>query len=394
MTQTTTVFNIDAVVSAIRGVLPPIEFIPLHEPELGTLESEYILECLESGWISSGSGYVERFENALAEACGVPYAVATVTGTAALHLALVAAGVKPGDEVLVPSLTFVATANAVTYCGATPHFVDCESSTLGIDPEKLGEYLERLAVLDENGLTNRVTGRPIRALVPVHVLGHPCQLEALDKLSERFGIALVNDATEAIGSQYQGHSVHAGQRFSVLSFNGNKLISTGGGGALLTTDESIATRARHLSTTAKLNHDWSYDHDEIGFNYRMPGINAALGCAQLERLPELVEKKRKLADRYRTVCAEIRGVEFVEEPEGSRSNYWLNAILIAPEHQDQRDALLKELHLSGLLCRPCWRPLHELPMYQNCPRMDLSQSIDIGGRLVCIPSSASLSREL
>jgi perosamine synthetase len=279
--------------------------------------------------VSYNGAYVTRFEEELAAFTGAQRAVAVVNGTAALHLALRLAGVQPSDEVLIPALTFVATANAIAYCGAVPHFVDSETQSLGIDAGKLDVYLDDVAEQRGDAFFNRRTGRCLRALVPVHVFGHPCDLDALAGVCERFGLAMVEDAAEALGSHYKGTHVGTRGRMAVLSFNGNKIITTGGGGAVLTGDDVLADRIKHLATTAKMPHPWAYIHDEVGYNYRMPNINAALGCAQLEQLPGFLRRKRTLAARYAEAFRDVEGVTFVQEPAWGRSNYWLNALSIS-----------------------------------------------------------------
>ncbi|MHB1099935.1 MAG: LegC family aminotransferase, partial [Burkholderiales bacterium] len=336
--------------------------------------------------------FVDRFEADLAEYTGAKHAIATVNGTAALHVCLKLAGVERNDEVLVPTLTFVATANAVSYCGAIPHFIDSSITTLGIDPEKLGDHLEEIAEIRSEGCFNRKTGRRIRAIVAMHTFGHPVDLDPLAEICGRFGIALVEDAAESLGSLYKGK--HTGNRgkISALSFNGNKVITTGGGGAILTNDTELAKLAKHITTTAKIPHKWSFSHDMIGYNYRLPNINAALGCAQLEELPGFVEKKRRLAENYKNAFSGMEGIRFFTEPSFARSNYWLNALLLDKDFADQRDSLLDATNSQGIMTRPAWTPMHRLEMYENCPRMgDLGVAEDIERRLVNIPSSAKLA---
>jgi perosamine synthetase len=336
---------------------------------------------------------VERFETELARLCGVGHAVATVNGTAALHAALVGAGVTPGDEVVIPSLTFVATANAVHIAGAVPHLVDCEPATLGIDVARLAAHLEGVAVVESGICRNRRTGRRIAAIVPVHVLGLPVDPERLAAVAAQFSLPIVADATESLGTTWRGRPAASFGRLGILSFNGNKVITTGGGGAIVTDDETLARRLRHLCTTAKAPHPWHFVHDEPGFNYRMPNLNAALGCAQLERLPQFIEEKRRLADAYRDALAPLEQVELMREAEGVRSNYWLCAVKLAPALAPSRDDLLAALHRAGLKCRPLWTPMHLLPIYRDSPRMgDLSVTEDMFARILCLPSSPHLAR--
>ena len=286
------VFDPNLVVEALASVVPaPAE---LHEPEIAGREWEYVKECLDTGWVSTAGAYVDRFETMLADVTGVAHAVAIVNGTAALHAALALAGVEAGDEVIVPTLTFVATANAVAYLGARPHFADSEEKTLGLDAAKLADHLERITDIQGGRCINTHTGRPIRAVICMHTFGHPVDLDVLTEVCRRFGLVLIEDAAESLGSYYKGRHTGAWGRLSVLSFNGNKTVTTGGGGAILTNDADLARAARHLTTTAKMPHDWEFVHDQIGYNYRMPNVNAAIGCAQLERLGDFVERERRL----------------------------------------------------------------------------------------------------
>ena len=384
--------DVGALVATLRRCLPEgAGGVALHAPEFGGNEWAYVKDCLDTGWVSSAGAYVDRFERELAAYCGVRRAVAVVNGTAALHVALRLAGVEPGDEVLVPALTFIATANAVAYCGATPHFVDSEARTLGMDPHALADYLERTAEIRDGVCYNRATGRPLRGVLPMHTFGHPADLDALAAVAERFHLVLVEDAAEALGSFYKGRHVGRWGRLSTLSFNGNKTITTGGGGAILTDDDALADRAKHLTTTAKRAHPWRYDHDCVGYNYRLPNLNAALGCAQLEQLPAFLERKRALAHRYATAFEAVGGVRFVTEPAFARSNYWLNALLLDEAAADQRDAILERTNAAGIMTRPVWTLMPHLPMYEACPRAELPVAERLERRLFNIPSSASLA---
>ena len=325
----------------------------------------------------------------LAERCGVARAVAVVNGTAGLHIALLLAGVTPGDEVLVPALTFVATANAVAHCGAVPHFVDSESRTLGVDPEGLERHLQQVAVAGPDGPVNRDTGRRIAALMPVHVFGHPVAMDSLNALAARWRLAVIEDATEALGSRYHDRPAGSLAGLAVLSFNGNKIITTGGGGAILTDDPALADLARHLTTTAKRPHPWLFEHDRVGYNYRLPNLNAAVGCAQLEQLDGILTAKRRLAGLYQEALSGRAGLAAVTEPPGCHSNYWLNAVLVSD--RTARDALLAAGHAEGLLLRPAWRLLSTLPMYQACPKAPLPVAESLEARLVCLPSGPALA---
>ncbi|MBI5720020.1 MAG: LegC family aminotransferase [Burkholderiales bacterium] len=383
---------VPATLAAVRRVLgTPTGTIPLHEPEFRGREWEYVKECLDTGWVSSVGSYVDRFERDLAAVTGAKHAVATVNGTAALHICLLLAGVQPGDEVLMPSLTFIATANAVSYAQATPHLVDCEAHSLGVDAHALEAYLHEIAERRPEGTFNRRTGAPLRALVAMHVFGHACDLDALAALADRYGLVLVEDAAESLGAFYKGrHTGNAG-RVAALSFNGNKVVTTGGGGAVLSNDAVLARRAKHLTTTARTPHRWSVLHDEVGYNYRLPNLNAAVGCAQLEQLDSFVRRKRRIAARYEEALAGVAGVRFLREPAYARSNYWLNALVLAPEHAVCRDELLSALNDAGYMSRPLWTPMHRLPMYAGCPRMPLPVTESMEARVVNVPSSARLA---
>ena len=386
-TVTTPAPLVDQVLDAIRSVVGKGS-VALHEPSFNGNEWLYLKECLDSTFVSSVGKFVDRFESDLALFTGAKHAVAVVNGTAALHIALRLAGVKPSDEVLVPALSFVATANAVTYCNATPHFVDSESATLGMDAEKLREYLNDHTEQFAGQCVNRITKQIIRALVPMHTFGHPVNLEGLLAIARDFNIALVEDAAESLGSYYHGQHTGTFGVLGTLSFNGNKTITTGGGGAILTNNPELARRAKHLTTTAKLPHAWEFRHDEIGYNYRLPNINAALGCAQLEQLPEKLAAKRKLFQRYRDAFANVAAVTLMVEPNGCESNYWLQTLVLDAESLHQRDDLLRATNNAGVMTRPAWALMHELAQFKNLPRMDLSCAAMLLKSLINIPSNA------
>lgn len=379
---------IENILKAIKLVVPrKTDHIALHEPDFSGNEWSYVKECLDTGWVSSAGGFVDRFEKMLAEYTGLKYAVVVVNGTAALHICLKLAGVQPNDEVFVPALTFIATANAVSYCGAIPHFVDSEEKTLGLDPYKLADYLEEIADLSGDGCFNKQTGRRIKAVVPMHTFGHPVDLDPLVELCLKYKLELLEDAAESLGSMYKGRHTGNFGILSALSFNGNKIITTGGGGAVLTNDFTLARMAKHVTTTAKLPHKWAFVHDMVGYNYRMPNINAALGCAQMERLPEYIVKKRALTDQYCRAFKGVKGVKFFKETDFARSNYWLNALLLEKEYAHLRDPLLALTNENGIMTRPAWTLMFRQPMYDDCPKMDLSVAEGIEKRLINIPSS-------
>lgn len=365
--------------------------IGLHEPEFSGNEWLYVKDCIDTGWVSSVGKYVDEFERRLAEFTGAKHAVAVVNGTAALHIALVVAGVRPGDEVMVPSLSFVATANAVAHCGAIPHFVDSTPKTLGLDVDALAAHLKTIGEVADGALHNRKTGRRIAAIVPMHTFGHPTDIVPLMELANRLNVPVVEDAAESLGSSYYGRHTGTFGQLGTLSFNGNKLITTGGGGAILTDDQELARRVKHLTTTAKRAHRWEFFHDEVAYNYRLPNLNAALGCAQLERAPEMLASKRRLAHSYQAAFQSVSDFCFVSEPEGSTSNYWLNAICLHQPDMAVRDQLLQAANDAGYQCRPAWTLLSKLPMYKETPRANLSQATALEAALINIPSSAKLS---
>lgn len=380
------------IVGTVRSVAGPGDFIPLHEPEFAGNEWKYVKDCIDTGWVSSVGAYVDRFEAMLTEVTGARHAVATMNGTAALHIALLLAGVERGDEVLIPSLTFIATANAVSYAGGTPHFVDSSLETLGLDPVALDAYLGEIADIVGGRCVNRATGKTISAVVPVHIFGHPVDMPALLPVAAKWGLRVVEDAAEGLGA-YRGDR-HCGTfgEIGTLSFNGNKLVTTGGGGAVITDDPEIGKRAKHLTTTARVKHRWSFEHDEVGYNYRLPNLNAALGCAQLERLDDVILRKRQLARQYISAFSGLEGVSIIPEPEGTRSNYWLVAMLLDEADGEYRDALLTGLNDAGLMARPVWTLMHRLAPYAHCPRSPLPVAESIEARLINIPSSPALSR--
>jgi aminotransferase in exopolysaccharide biosynthesis len=366
--------------------------VALHEPSFSGKEWQYLKECLDSTFVSSVGRFVDRFEADLAVFTGARHAVALVNGTAALHIALKLAGTEANDEVLVPALTFVATANAVTYCGAKPHFVDSEERTLGMDVRKLRDHLTTQTEQRAGHCINRLTGRVIRAMVPMHTFGHPSDLDGLLAVANDFNIVLIEDAAESLGSLYHGRHTGTFGLMGTLSFNGNKTITTGGGGAILTNDEHLARHAKHLTTTAKLPHAWEFKHDEIGYNYRLPNLNAALGCAQLEQLPGLLAAKRDLFRRYQAAFAPLSGIRLIAEPEQCHSNYWLQTLALSQEYAEQRDILLQVTNDAGFMTRPAWTLMNELRPFRDCPRMDLAGAQSLSSRMINIPSSSSLTR--
>jgi aminotransferase in exopolysaccharide biosynthesis len=373
----------DDLIGFVREQYRTNDIIPLHAPVFSGREREYVLDTIDSTFVSSVGGYVDRFEADVASYTGSPAAVATVNGTAALHIALRLADVGPGDLVITQPLTFVATCNAIAYCGAEPVFVDVERATLGLSPVAAEQWLtENAELTDDGGCRHRTTGRPIKAMLPMHTFGHPADLDGLLAVCERWRLWLLEDAAESLGSFYRGRHTGTIGRLGTLSFNGNKLVTTGGGGMILA-DGELARRAKHLTTTAKQPHRFEYVHDELGYNYRLPNLNAALGCAQLEQLEGFIAHKRDLAARYQALLAGS-ALAFVEEPDGCRSNYWLNAVIC--EDRQQRDLLLERTNQAGIMTRPIWQLMNRLPMYRHCESGPLDVAEWLEARVVNLPS--------
>jgi len=383
------------VVNAIRAVTNSEASIAvaLHEPSFRGNEWVYLKACLDSTFVSSVGKFVDQFEVDLAHFTGAKHVVAVVNGTSALHIALQLVGVISGDEVLIPALTFVATANAVSYCNAIPHFIDSEPTTLGIDALKLRDYLSSHTRQETGRCINCETGRVIRAIVPMHTFGHPVDLEALLSIAHDFNIALVEDAAESLGSYYQGRHTGTFGKLGVLSFNGNKIVTTGGGGAILTDDSQLAKRAKHLTTTAKITHAWEFCHDEVGYNYRLPNLNAALGCAQLEQLPGMLAAKRGLYEKYQKEFLSIPGVSLFQESLNCHSNYWLQTLILDPSSVVARNAILSATNEAGLMTRPAWTLINELVPYKSNPHMDLTGAQLLSRSIINIPSSSNLMLE-
>jgi perosamine synthetase len=378
-------------VAAVRSVAGDEPVIGLHEPEIGDIEKQLVTESLESGFVSSLGEFVTRFESEVAEFTGSGSAVVVSNGTSALHIALVLAGVQPGDEVLVPALSFIATANAVVHAGAQPHFVDASATTLGLSAAALATVIDGFEKRD-GALVNPSTGARVSAIVPMHTFGHPTEIEAIVELADRNGLVVVEDAAESLGSYVGDRHTGTFGRLGVLSFNGNKTLTTGGGGMILTDDLELGRRAKHLTTTAKVPHGWEFEHDEVAWNYRMPNLNAALGVAQLTRLPGFLVEKRILADRYAEAFADFDGMSFLGEPAGTTSNYWLNAVRLDIPDLELRDHLLTEANHAGLKVRPFWNLLSEQRMYLENPRGDLTIAHELLESTICLPSSPKLAR--
>ena len=364
----------------------------LHEPYFAGNEWSYVKEAIDSTLVSSVGPFVSRFEEDLAKITGSPYVIATGSGTGALHIALLLAGVLPNDEVIVPTLSFVATANSVAHCYAIPHFVDVSEETLGLDATALRRHIEKNCKSISGQLINRQTGRIIRAVVPMHAFGHPVDMRPLIELADEFGMVVVEDAAESLGSWYNNSHTGTIGLFGILSFNGNKTITTGGGGAILASNKELAARAKHLTTTGKLPHAWRYQHDEVAWNYRLPNLNAALGCAQIENLPFMLQAKRRLTDRYLEAFSGIADVQLVTEPKDCKSNYWLQTLILKSGGRTMRDSLLSETHKAGYQTRPVWDLLHTLKHFLKNPRSETPVANYLADRIINLPSSSQLGQ--
>jgi perosamine synthetase len=380
--------QLNNIINFIKQQYPGEDVIPLHRPCFRGNERKYVLETIDSTFVSSVGTYVNTFEDKLCQLTGSKYAIAFVNGTSALHIGLLLADVCSGDEVLSQSLTFIATCNAISYVGAKPIFIDIDKDTLGMSPNALRRFLKTFTEFRDDGFSyNRETGMRVKACVPMHTFGLPCRIDEIASICEEFNIALVEDAAESIGSKYKNKHTGTFGLVGSFSFNGNKTITCGGGGALITNHDLIAKKAKHLTTQAKIPHPWNYVHDEVGYNYRMPNINAALACAQLEQLESFINNKRELAEIYFNFFSR-EGIHITKEIEGANSNYWLNAIIF--DDTIQKESFLKLAYKNGVMCRPAWELMHRLPMYQGCFRDDLINSEWLADRIVNIPSSVRL----
>ena len=359
----------------------------LHEPIFYGEEIKLLKSCIRSNFVSTAGPQVEVFEKKIAKLTNSRYVVACVNGTSALHLSLKLININRNCEVLLPSLNFVASANAIEYCGAVPHFIDSDRKTLGVNPEKLEKYLRKICIVKEKFCFNKKTKRKISALIAVHIFGHPCNIIKIKKICKRFKITLIEDAAEALGSYYKRK--HAGMfgDIGILSFNGNKTITTGGGGALITNEKAIAQKAKLLSTTSKIPHLWKYDYDSVGYNYRLPNINSVIGIAQLNSLKKILKVKRNLFNKYKKELKKIDTVELFEEPENCKSNYWLNTVLLKDNSFHTRDYLINEINKKGIQVRPCWKLLHKLKHFSKYPSMNLDEAEKLEMKIINIPSS-------
>ena len=364
------------------------EFTPLSVPKFIGNEKKYLNECIDTTFVSSVGKFVDRFENDMAAYTGAKKAVVCVSGTNALHMAMMLVGVERDDEVLTQALTFIATCNAISYIGAHPVFLDVDKSTMGLSPDAVKAWLVKNAEIRDGQCYNKNTGRRVKACVPMHTFGHPVRIEELVNICAEWHIELVEDAAESIGSKYKGKHTGLFGKVGALSFNGNKTITTGGGGMLLFMDEELGALAKHLTTQAKVPHRWEFKHDHIGYNYRMPNINAALGCAQLEHLDEFIADKRATAAAYADYFKTMDGIDFFTEPENSFSNYWLNVVML--KDRDAQQAFLQETNDNGVMTRPIWELMNRLPMFENCEHDSLENTIWFADRVVNVPSSVRM----
>lgn len=369
----------------IKELYQTQEFIPLHEPRFFGNEKKYLNETIDSTFVSSVGEFVERFEKMVAEFVGAKYAVATSNGTSALHTALLLEGVDKECEVLTQPLTFIATANAISYCNASPVFIDVDLDTMGLSPVKLATFLQNHTFMDENGLCrNKTTNKIIKACVPMHTFGHPCKIDEIVSICEQYNITVIEDAAESLGSYYKNQHTGTFGKIGVFSFNGNKIITSGGGGILVTNDEQIAKRAKHLTTTAKVAHPYEYIHDEIGYNYRLTNLAAALGVAQMENVELYIQKQRELSKKYQTFFQDV-DIKFISEPKNCSSNYWLNAVVL--KNKDEKENFLQYTNENNVMSRPIWRLINKLDIYKNSQHDDISNALWLEERVVNIPSS-------
>lgn len=377
-----------ALIDFIKIQYPNKRFIGLHEPVFIGNERKYVIDAIDSTYVSSVGAYVNKFEEMVCEITGAAYSVAIVNGTSALHMALLLADVQKGEEVISQSLTFIATCNAISYIGASPLFLDVDRDSLGLSPYSLKNYLEKNAEIKSDGYTyNKKTGRKIKACIPMHTFGLPCRIDEIADICSEWNITLIEDAAESLGSYYKGKHTGVFGKIGIFSLNGNKTVTSGGGGALVTNDETIARKAKHLTTQAKVPHKWEFNHDAIGYNYRMPNINAALAFAQLEQLKIFIEDKRKLAELYHAILNTLN-IDFCKEIPGAEANYWLNTILL--NNKNERDDFLAYMNNNGVMSRPVWTLMHHLPMFKKEQCGNLDNSEWLADRLVNIPSSVRL----
>ena len=375
------------IIEFIQKIYQTQDFIPLHEPRFIGKEKKYIEECLDSTFVSSVGKFVDEFEEKIAKYTGAKYAIATTNGTSALHISLILAGVEQDNEVITQPLNFIASCNAISYCKANPIFIDVDRATMGLSPEALRSFLEKNTKIINKKCINKKTKKIIKACVPMHSYGHPCRIDEIKKILEKNHIFLIEDAAESLGSFYKNKHTGTFGKLGVISFNGNKIITAGGGGCIVTNDKSLAVKAKHLTTTAKIPHKWDYNHDMIGYNYRMPNLNAALLLAQLENLNYFLKKKRELAKKYQAFFKDTN-IIFFKEPRYSKSNYWLNIIIL--KNKIMRDQFLEKTNSNGVMTRPIWILMNKLPMFKNAQCDALKNSKWLFERVANIPSSVIL----
>jgi len=375
------------VVGFIQEVYETTAPISLHKPKFNGNEKKYLNECIDSTFVSSVGKFVDEFEEKIANYTDAKYAMSTSNGTSALHISLILANVGQNDEVITQPLTFVATCNAISYCGAQPIFLDVDKDTMGLSPVSLKEFLENNTTVKNQQCINNKTGKMIKACVPMHTFGHPCRIDEIKEICDKYHVFLIEDAAESVGSVYKNKHTGTFGQIGVMSFNGNKIITAGGGGCIITNDKDLAKKAKHLTTTAKMPHKWDFSHDMVGYNYRMPNLNAALLVAQLENLDNFISSKRKLANVYEVFFSRV-DCDFVKEPMESKSNYWLNSILL--KNKRQRDEFLNETNSNGVITRPIWTLMNKLPMFEHAQCGDLKNSEWLEDRVVNIPSSVIL----
>jgi len=372
------------VINFIQETYKTKDFIPLHEPKFAGNEKKYLNECIDSTFVSSVGKFVDEFEEKIASYTGAKYAIATSNGTSSLHISLLLADVERNDEVITQPLNFVATCNAISYCGAQPIFIDVDKDTMSLSPSALKYFLENQTTVKNQQCINNKTGKAIKACVPMHTFGHPCRIDELKEICDKYHVFLIEDAAESVGSTYKGKHTGTFGKVGVMSFNGNKIITAGGGGCIITNDKTLAKKAKHLTTTAKVPHKWNFNHDMVGYNYRMPNLNAALLVAQLENLDKFINSKRRLANEYEAFFNSTNYV-FVKEPMESKSNYWLNSILL--KNKQQRDEFLNETNSKNVMTRPIWTLMNQLSMFEQAQCGDLTNAEWLEERLVNIPSS-------
>jgi perosamine synthetase len=372
------------IINFIQETYKTKDFIPLHEPRFSGNEKKYLGECIDSTFVSSVGKFVNEFEEKIASYTGAKYAIATSNGTSALHIALLLAKIKEGDEVITQPLTFVATCNAISYCNAQPVFIDVDKDTMGLSPSALKIFLENCTSIKNQQCINNKTGKVIRACIPMHTFGNPCRIDEIKDMCDEYHICLIEDAAESLGSLYKGKHTGTYGEMGVISFNGNKVVTAGAGGCIITNNKALAKRAKHLTTTAKMVHKWEFNHDQVGYNYRMPNLNAALLVAQLEQLNSFLESKRKISNKYKDFFKKS-DIDFMTEIEGARSNYWLNALIL--DDLKQRELFLEATNLANVMTRPVWTLMNKLPMFKDCQQDDLTNSKWLEDRVVNIPSS-------